>query len=264
MGPTSVAVDTAGHAHVLDSVNRRVVRRDAQGRVVSTLNVDLRAPEDVVVARDGTVAVLDRLGDEEVAVYGADGKLRGKLPTKGEGIPDPGEVTGLFADGADLYVERRHGKLVKIGDTRGAAAEPRTELAGRPSRDGALLLTAAIVDANAGRLEVVAVERATGVARFRRELKLWPFVRAILLLDTDAAGVVYFAAELQRGNTTPSVVLSCLEPATGAVVGGAVLPANVLPEESLRDFAVLDQGGVLHALRTEQGVSYTRWTCEGA
>jgi len=58
------------------------------------------------------------------------------------------------------------------------------------------------------------------------------------------------------------VLLHCLDPMTGEPNGGAVLPANTLPEESFRDLVVLDEGGVIQALRTETGVSYTRWDCE--
>ncbi len=261
LGPTSVAADVGGDVYVLDPVNGRLVRRGVDGKVRSTLAVDLRAPEDLAVAADGSMAVLDRHADRQVALYDANGRLNGKLAVTGEHLPDPGEVTGVFVDGDDVYLERRHERLVHVGTTKGKAAEPRTELAGRPSRDGELLLTAAILDAKAGRVVVTAVERASGQPRFRRELALWPFVRAILLLETDGAGVVYFAAEVQRGTATPTVVLSCLEPITGTVIGGAVLPANTLPEESLRDLAVLDQGGVVHALRSEEGVTYTTHQC---
>jgi hypothetical protein len=196
-----------------------------------------------------------------VALYDPNGRPRGKLLLGGASIPDPGEITGVFIDGDDVYVERAHDGLVELGDSSGKPAEPRRELAGRPSRDGASLLTAAIADAKAGRVLVTSVERATGRPRFTRPIQLWPIVRAILLLDTDVAGTIYFAAEVQRPGATPVVVLSCLEPRAGGVVGGAVLPANTLPEESFRDLAVLAEGGVLHALRSEAGVTYTRHEC---
>ena len=47
----------------------------------------------------------------------------------------------------------------------------------------------------------------------------------------------------------------------GSSVGTALLPANTMPEESFRDFVVLDEGGVLYALRTEAGVTYYEADC---
>ncbi len=261
MGPMSLAVDGQGRTYVLDEINGRIVRRAADGRAEAAIKLDQRTPEDIAIGRDGSVAVLDRLGDKDVALYDSSGAPRGKLSLVGEGIADSGEVTGVFVDGNDVYAERRHTELVKLGDTSGNPAEPRSSLAGRPTRDGTALLTAAIVDATTGRVRVSSTERSSGQVRFNRELQLWPVVRSILLLSSDGAGTIYFATEVDRKGQAPTVVLSCLDPFTGVVVGGAMLPANTLPEESLRDFAVLDQGGVVYAERSEAGVTYQRYQC---
>ena len=90
---------------------------------------------------------------------------------------------------------------------------------------------------------------------------LVPVLRQLLLLDTDRAGTVYFAAQVQHPVAAPVVTLSCLDGTTGAVVGGAVLHTNALPEESFRDFAVLDDGGVVYALRSPTGMTYQRYDC---
>jgi hypothetical protein len=262
MGPMSLALDGQGRTWVLDEINRRVVRRGADGSVETAIQLDQRLPEDIAVARDGSIAVLDRLGDKDVTLYDDDGTLRGKLSLAGDGIGDTGEVSGVFVDGTDVYVERRHTELVLLGDTSGNPAQPRSSLAGRPTRDGTALLGAAIVDATAGRVRVTSTERDSGKLRFDRELQLWPTVHAILLLDADRAGTIYFATEVQRAGQSPTVVLSCLDPQSGVVVGGAMLPANTLPEESLRDLAVLDQGGVVYAHRSEAGVTYQQYQCQ--
>lgn len=261
MGPMSLAVDGQGDVYILDEINGRIVRRGADGRVEGSIHLDQPTPEDIVVAPDGSIAVLDRLGDKDVALYDASGAERGKLPLVGKGISDPGEVTSIITDGNDVYAEKEHGQLVKLGDTSGNAADPRTTLSGRPSRDGTALLSAVIVSANAGRVRITSTDRASGRERFARDLALIPVVNQILLLDTDRRGTVYFAAEVQRPGHAPRVMLSCLDGATGAVTGGAVLPANTMPEESFRDFAVLDGGGVIYALRSNAGVTYQRYDC---
>ncbi len=262
LGPMSLAADKQGGIWVLDGVNGRVVRRNAEGRVESVTKVDYAEPQDIAVGEDGSLAVLDRYTEKSVAVYDPSGNLAGELPLEGEFISDVGEVTGVFVDGKDVFVEREHGQLVRIGDVHGQVADPPVEVPGRPSRDGQLWLHAGITEAQVGRLYVSAIVRATDKHRFTRELRLNTFVRGIVLLDSDKLGTIYFAAEVEPSGSEPVIVLSCLEPLKGVPVGGAILPVNTLPEESFRDFTVLDDGGVIHALRTEQGVTYTRYDCE--
>lgn len=260
-GPMSVAVDAKGRVTVLDSVNGRIVRRGADGKA-EAMKIGLLDPQDMAAGQDGSMAVLDRFADKKVAVYDESGTLVGEIPLQGEGVEDVGSVTGVFVDGSDVYVEREHGPLVQVGTTNGQPVQPRKEIPGRPSRDGLSFLKAGIVDAPEGRVYVASIDRATLENRFTRELRLQAFVRSILLLDTDRAGTIYFATEVEQGDGTDMVLLNCLEPLKGVVVGTAVLPVNTLPEESFRDFAVLDEGGVVYSLRTEQGVSYIKYDCE--
>ncbi|MFO0590214.1 MAG: hypothetical protein U0441_21910 [Polyangiaceae bacterium] len=262
MGPMSMAVDAKGRMYVLDEINGRIVRRGADGKVEATISSNLIAPQDMAVAADGSTLVLDRFVDKQVAIYDESGRFRGDIPIEGEGVEDVGQVTGVFADGNDIYVEREHGELVKLGDTSGNLALPRTELPGRPSRDGTLFLNAGITDAQVGRVYVSAIDRSTNNHRFTRELRLRSFVRAIVLLDSDLAGTIYFASEVEVEGGNEVVLLTCLEPLKGTPVGGAVLPVNTLPEETFRDLTVQNEGGVLYAQRTDEGVTYVHYDCE--
>jgi hypothetical protein len=261
----SFLVDREGRMWVLDQVNGRLVRFGKDGKPEASVPIDRANAQDLALGDDGSIAVLDRHGEADVALYGEDGALVGTLPLVGEGIESAGDVTGVFVDGKDVYVEAEHGPLWRIGDTTGTPADPREQIPGRPSRDGKLYLKAGITDAKAGRTYVIANERPSGEHRFTRELRFEAPVWSIVLLDTDRAGTIYFAAEVQVGaeGVDPNVVLlTCLDPATGTPVGSAELPANTLPEESFRDLVVLDEGGVVAALRTEQGVSYQRYACD--
>lgn len=259
-GPMSFGVDGKGAIYVVDTVNGRLVRRNADGSPGETTFLDSPYPEDVAVAEDGSAAVLDRHRDKAVSLYDESGKSMGKLPLQGEGLPDPGSVTGVFVDGKDVYVEKEHGPLLKLGTMGGIPAQPRTEIPGRPSRDGLSYINAGIIQAPAGRVYVSSIDRATNKHRFTRELALESLVRSIVLLDTDKGGTIYFAADVEKGGG--SVLLYCLDGISGTPMGTAVLPANTLPEESFRDYVVLDGGGVVQALRTEQGVSYSFYDCQ--
>lgn len=262
IGPMSFAVDGRGRIVVLDGVNGRLVRRTADGKVDKTIPIGVLEAHDMAIGPDGSTAVLDRNADKQVVLYDESGRTIGDYPVAGEGIDDVGLVTGVFVDGTDVYVEREHGPLVRIGDTSGQRAEPRVEIPGRPTRDGLSFITAGIIEAQAGRIYVASTDRSSGDHRFTRELKLGAFVQMIALLDTDNAGTIYVAAQVDAGEGQQSTLLSCLEPLKGIPVGGAVLPVNTVPEESLRDIVVLDDGGVLFALRSEQGVTYLRFDCE--
>lgn len=260
-GPMSLAVDARGGVVVLDQVNGRLVRHAPDGSPAGTVALTQRVPQDVATAKDGSVAVLDRLGNKSIALYDAAGKPRGELPLAGEGVAEPGLLTAIIVDGDDVYVEREHGPVVKIGDVRGNPATTRTELPGRPTRDGKAFLTAGITDAATGRVWVAVNARPGGANRFTREIKLGAPVTQILLLDADLRGTIYFAIELERDPSAPSVQLLCLEPQKGTTIGSRELPANTSPDETLHDFAVQDDGGVVYAMRGETGVAYARFDC---
>lgn len=261
-GPMSFAVDGSGRVSVLDQVNGRMVRFDEDGNVEATFPVDRPTAQDMALGADGSAAVLDRFGGKDVALYDADGNNIGNLPLAGEGIDKPGVVTGVFVDGNDVYVEKEHGPLVLLGDTSGATAQIRHEVPGRPTRDGRGYVTAGITDAPTGRAYVAYNERPSKEHRFTRELRLGSRIWSIVLLDTDLSGTIYFAAEIDDEGSENVVLLTCLDPETGAPTGSALLPANTLPEETFRDLVVRDGGGVVQALRTEEGVTYTEYACE--
>jgi hypothetical protein len=256
-GPMSLAIDAQGNTLVLDQVNGRVVRVGEGGVPRGTISVGEGA-QDVAVARDGTVLVLDRLVDRNVTLYGPDGRAVGSLPVLGGGIAEGGQVTGVFADGTSVYVEREHGQLVRIGDTQGGAGADRSELPGRPSRDGASFVSAFL---EAGRVFVSATTRSTMQLRYTRALSSAIVARGILLLDSDRFSTLYVAT---LGSTIDGIdveSITCVALEDGHVLGSVEVPPNAMPEETFREFAVLDQGGVLHAEMTESGMSYVRYDC---
>jgi hypothetical protein len=257
----SLAHDAQGRVFVLDQVNNRLVRRGRDGSVEGTSDVKLTAPQDVAVGADGSIAVMDRVVDKKIALYDPSGAIRAELPLPGEGIPEPGLVTGVFIDGNDVYAEREHGPLVKLGDVNGVPADQRVEIPGRPSRDGQSYLKAGITDPAAGRAYVTAIDRKTNEHRFTREERYKAEIHSIVLLDADKSGTIYFAVALHEEPASDWVELRCLEPMKGQTIGTAILPPNTMPEETFRDLTVLDDGGVIYAIRSEDGVTYRRYDC---
>jgi hypothetical protein len=255
-GPMSLAIDPRGNTLVLDQVNGRIVRLGPDGASAGVLKVGDGA-QDVAVGRDGTVAVLDRLVDKNVTLYGADGRPIGSLSLEGKGITEAGQITGVFVDGDSVFVEREHGQLVRLGDTRGANGE-RDEIPGRPTRDGSAFISAFV---DSGRVLLSATSRATMQHKYTRALAMAGTMRGILLLDSDRYSTVYVASIGTASDGTESEWLACVALEDGHVLGVVAVPPNVLPEETFREFAVEDDGGVLHAELGDDGVRYVRYDC---
>lgn len=265
--PMSFTAGPNGNVLVLDQVNGRLMRLSPDGEVAGTTRLDQTAPQDVALAADGTVAVLDRLADRNVALISPDGEVLGRLPLEGDLIEEAGGVTAVIVDGEDVYAEREHGPLVHLGDVHGRPASARHEIPGRPSRDGQLYLLASLVDPMAGRLIVNAIDRETGEHRFTRQLRALMMIREILLLDTDGEGVIYLAV---AGAPTPEhpeyqeVHLICLAASDGSTLGTSILPGNQDADETMRQLTVLPGGGVLYGVRTESEMAFERFDCRGS
>jgi hypothetical protein len=267
-GPMSLSVDALGNIVMLDQVNGRIIRMGPDGKVMGTFSTTQQVPQDVVVARDGKLLVMDRLVDRTVAIMDPDtGRLLGELPVGGANIDDPGLVTGTFEHDGSVYVERDHGSLVRIGDTKGQVDTERPETPGRISRDGRFLLLTGIIERESGRIYLNVIDRQTNQHRYTREFRLQFPLWNIALMDTDLSGIIHLGVigEVNPYGTTPAEQLGmrlyCIEPTEGRMLGQAELPVTHLPEETFRNYQVLDEGGVIYQLLTEEGVSLRRAAC---
>lgn len=264
--PMSLTVDAVGNVWILDQVNERLVKLDRSGKQLGTVPLTLQAAQDVVVAKDGTVVVLDRLVDKSVALLGPDGKARGELPLIGKGLEEGGAVTGVFTDRGDVFVEREHGDSVRVGATSGEAAQDRSEIPGRPAGDGRTYLTAGIVDGASGRVMVTAVDREPRAHRFTRQFSLGQPVVALNALDADQSGIIYLGTVLELPTSTAQtpqfgIALVCLDPLDGRPLGQTRFAANTMPEETFREMTVLPEGGVLFLERALSGPRVVRYDC---
>ena len=107
-----------------------------------------------------------------------------------------------------------------LGDAKGSPVGSRNEVPGRPSRDGRSYVSATLADGARGRIVVMGFDRSTRDRRFARELQLGMPVMNVLLIDTDASGIIYLAALGERapggrGEPQATVDLYCLDPVDG-------------------------------------------------
>lgn len=264
--PMSLAVDSKGTTWILDQVNQRIVRVDKQGQPAGEVPLTLQAAQDIAIADDGTAVVIDRLVDKSIALMSPDGTLKGELPLEGKGLEEGGAATGIFTDGDDVYVEREHSDLVRVGNTSGTADGERPEVPGRPSRDGKAWLSANIVDGPAGQVLVTAIEREGQQHRFTRQYTLGAPVMMLNLLDSDASGIIYLGSVVEVAGSSPDaprfgIQLMCLDPLDGRPLGRVMLPTGEGPDETVRELVVRDEGGVLYLQRTEAGAQVRVVNC---
>jgi hypothetical protein len=153
---------------------------------------------------------------------------------------------------------------VLIGDVYGKPASSRVEVPGRPTRDGAAWINAWLEAPPTDSVYVAATRRSPEEHIFTRQIRLPLSITNILLLDTDRTGIVYLAVlgtPADGSSSEELVELVCLEPTHGAPVGEQSLPANTMAEETFRDFAVRDEGGVIYSYRTQAGVQMIQADC---
>ena len=262
--PMAMVAGAGGEVAIVDQVNRRV-QRFAGGKLVGTVSVGGDTVQDIAMGEGGRTVLLDRLADRNVQIYDRDGKLLNEAALVGEGIPEGGGVTGVFTDDKGIYVEREHQALVRIADTSGNSV-PRQELPGRPTRDGRLLVTAVLVDRQAGTIQVKAIDRATLRPAWEQVISTGAMVLSVLMLDSDRNGMVYVAASTGHESPQPpfqivdeAIVVARLGPG-GQVRGMLQLPAVRSPDETFRSMSVDDNGSVYAMEPGPTGLSIVRYS----
>lgn len=250
-----------GAVVVLDTQNRRV-QRFVDGRHVSTFALPSRAVQDIARVPDGRVVSLDRLATGTVTLYDAEGAAGATVRVVGGPITEGGAVTGVFADAQGVYVEREHREVVRVLDGAGREDTARATLWGRPTRDGRQLLRATIDDRMGGVVRVSVAARENGAMDWSTAVPLGAPVLQLVMLDSDAAGRVYIAAE--TGTPTPDCVRDAALVAlrfdtTGTPQGTLRLPALAGAEELFRPMCVDDAGAVYVMVTTATGVEVRRY-----
>jgi hypothetical protein len=151
-GPMALSVAPDGSVVIIDQINRRIERfRDGHSGV-STTPIGGDTVQDLALGPEGRMVLLDRFVDRGVQVYGPDGKLLNDVPLSGK--TELGSLTGVFADEQGIYVEREHGMVQRLADANGNRTSGDRELPGRPSRDGQLVIAAAMLERQSGQLLV--------------------------------------------------------------------------------------------------------------
>jgi hypothetical protein len=253
----ALAVGARGEVLVLDQVNHRV-QRFSDGKLAATIALAGDTAQDLALAPSGRVALLDRLGDRTLRVYDGAGRLENELALAG----DPGAATGVFADGDGVYVERDHATVARVAAADGRKDDSDASLAGRPTRDGRLLVRAAL--SGPASATVIATDRASGAEAWRADVGFGARVLSLVLLDSDARGTVYVAADDgDEARAAPYAIanerVEVVRLDGGAPAGRIALPPPPTADESFRPLTVGDDGAIYAMVAADSGFSVVRY-----
>ena len=262
-GPLGFTVSPAGALYVLDQVNRRVARWSADGAWLGATPIGSTTFVDLALAPCGELVLLDRLVARVVRVVALDGTVLGEAPVVGEGIPEGGGVTGVFARDDGVWLEYEHRWSVRVLDARFAPVFYRWAVPGRPAGPGELHVGAARRASDA--LDVWTIDRAAGQEVARTTLRFAEPVDRIAGLGRDAAGRLMLAAHVLVEGPAPAyeVEFSGFE----VVLLGPELqerarwaaPESQGPWEQWDVFELAADGAVWQSAFTERGVEVRRW-----
>lgn len=260
-GPMSFAVDASGKIHALDTVNGRITILDP-GRPARSVPLPSVTIDDLDLTEDGGYVVVDRHVGKVVHFLSAQGKERGRVELVGEGVPQPGLVTALFARGDGVWVEVEHRRLVRVADRHGAAAERRAVVPGRFTADGKGLLAAARQGATA---RVTALSPSLQ-ARTLGEVSFPLPVAVLTALEGQQDGGVIVGAVLHRDeDTAPFRTAEVRHLVVGLGPDGAErwrseLPVDEGPEENLRPVRLGLDGALYGMVFRKEGVEFWKVT----
>jgi hypothetical protein len=261
-GAGSFSVDAQGNTLVLDDVTHRVVTVGPNGKILRSTPLPGKSADDVVATKDGKLLVTDRSGAGTIHVVDPSGRSTAFDLTKA-GIENPRDVSRVVERGGRVFVQQNgNGPLAFIGDTQGTVAAPGSAEQGIPTRDGAFLVSAGVTNMEAGRVWVNLAKRQGAAHVWTRELRFEPQITAVPLVDTDDHGRVYVVAlgETANGGTLTNW-LTCLRQDTGQPISTQSFPVQG-PWRSFRDFEVRAEGGLVVALKEDEGLRLTTIQCE--
>jgi hypothetical protein len=260
-GPMSFAVTPAGRIHVLDQVNRRVLRFDPAGAPLAPVPIGSDTFQDIEIGPDGELVLLDRLVDGAVVVLDGAGEELARHGVVGTGIAQGGGITAMLLRDDGLWLEYNHQHSVRVLD---GGLEPcaRDVRPGRLLPGGGRGVVAELAPPSTARLRVVEV--TTGAVLAERSVVLDGPLARIVWIEADAAGDVHAMFHVLSASAASGerVVALKLDGASLQEKGSFESPFTITEHEQFRELRVTDSGVVHQMAFTEEGVKLLAWGYE--
>jgi len=265
VGPMSFTVLPSGEIYILDQVNVRVLRFEPGSKKSSQIPVGSDTFQDLAVAADGTIVLLDRLVRRAVVLMDTGGNELAFHAVEGDGIPEGGAVTAMFLEKDGLWLEVNHERSVRILD-ESLAPCPRTVRRGRPL-DGGSKTVAAFLDKQGG-VKMRILDTPTGAVTAEKHFPLGQDLYRIAWIEADASGAVhamFHLLEPQAENAPGPPDEKVLALRLGKDLeetGSFESPHTIRAWEQFKEFEVAGVGTVYQMAFSDQGVTLLSWRYE--
>ena len=260
-GPMSLTVADDSSLFVLDQVNQRVLRFDADGRALGTIARVPETTEDIVVVGGKLFALVYESGVNPGFRLERHELDRGGATVRRQPLSRSIQlVTGLFATGSsqapDVWVEQRHDTMTRVvaAGTMLPSAEQRDGVLGRPfyGAPGQQITALRVGSQGAKVLQVVPGQGARLIADVSTTAPLL----ALNALESDMAGRLYLGLLLQGPTETTARRLVL-------VIDGSshrlLEVPNARVTDAFRPLAVGSDGAVYFLTSDERGVTVLRF-----
>ena len=264
-GPMSFTVSADGDIYLLDQVNLRVMRFDGSGALLSAIPISSDTFQDIEVAGDGRILLLDRLVRGAVVVLSRDGQEIAAHPVTGPSIPEGGGITAMLLEDDGLWIEYNHERSVRLLDGSLKACDP-SMLEGRRSGKAGQTVSAAL--AGQGMVKLRVIDGATGTTVLQKEIDLGQDLYRIAWVQTDEHGSLHamFHVVQTAGQAGQPPLREWVEgyrmDGKLARTGRFESPFTIRPWEQFKEFKVLGDGQVLQMAFSDDGVRILKWRYE--
>ncbi len=240
-GPMSFAVDAKGRVFLLDQIHGRIQIID-RGTVTRVIPLPGDGYQDLALAPDGTIWLLDRLADRRLDRLAADGRWLSTMAVEGGPVTEAGAITALFVQLDGVWVELEHSRLVRLADLDGSPDRVRPVVQGRLSGDRKQRLLAARDGHRGLGLFARPASHPGAPTRLLAALELENPLLEIAALESDPQGRVILALQSYRSQQEPphDIVevheqVLWFSPA-GEQLAAVRVPARTGPEEQFRAY----------------------------
>jgi hypothetical protein len=265
--PKGFTITKDGNLLVLDTLKQRLVYYDKEGQIERTVSLEKEKfviPVDVDITKDDTVAVLDDdvVQPRGLVLFDSEGNIKADFPKV---VPAP-ETAGLYAVGNDFYLDNQFLGSMKVAQSDGKILNESKDLytqengmvPGRIAPDGVTVVSAGIDNRDTGEFFVTVIRGKQPEHIFTRFYLVPPQLLGIDFAAADGQGRLYVVLYY-----TGKLFLACLEGENGDPVGQVEMPlqSGDDPGRPFRRFRVVESGGLLYQVMSDEGSSYEWFDC---
>ena len=263
MGPMSFTVGPDGELFVLDQLNFRVLRFTADGELDVEFTLPWDTYQDLELAQDGALLVVDRLVQSSILVLDEAGVALGDHYVVGEGIPEGGGITATFVHDDGVWLEFAHTYVIRVLDELLAPC-PETIHSGRLLGGGETRIVASL-DGTGGAALLLEDMESGGILA-EQTISFRDRIDRIIWIEGDGRGHIVVTLHMWplEGDVAARAggdyVVGIVYDEQLRVVDTFHSPHTIVQWEQFREFKVTPDGHVYQMAFTRDGMQILKWS----